>query len=307
MSNKTIDTNKNTKRASGLISLIKRNIKLYIRTPSNIVFSLLIVIVVFALHFIIFRDMSIARMMHYENKLGVDRSYITWLVDNLMLAALLPLAAVSISLVTLAQMVSDKEKDVFSDFLVSPIGNRKIMAGYLTTSVLISFVIMLLLIFFFWIFLFATAGIGFSFVQFLLILASSIGAIIFGNIMILFIVSFLKKQQSVNGVGTAVGAVLGFLSGAYVPIGILGNTAGTIFGLLPFLQMTVLSRQAFLYRMTEVSPITDNMIDGRFNGFELYIGNSHIPILGVILMLSGITVALLVGLITRFARLKKEG
>ena len=309
MNGKAINERKLQKGQSGLIGLIKRNARLYIRTPSNIVWSLLSVLILVALHFIVFRNMTVNGMMAgvYENGFEIDRRYITWVVDSLMFAAVIPLAAVSISLVTLAQLVDDKEKNTFSDFLVSPIGNKKIMASYLITSALIGFAIILVLVFFFWIFLFAGSGISFSFVQFLLILAVSIGAIIFGNILMLLIISFIKKQQGVSAVGVIAGTALGFLGGAYIPMGVLGNTIGTIFGLFPFLQLTVLSRRAFLYRMAEVSPLSNYMIDGRFNGFELYIGNSHIPIWGIILMLSGITVVLLAGLIIRFVRLKKKG
>jgi len=294
---------------NNLISLVMRDIKIFYRTKGNIFFSMLSVIILVVLHFAIFQNTTTdawAAGMQYVPI--IQREHLLWLADSLMFSAIIPIGSVTISLTTLGLMVSDREKNTLSDFLVSPIGRNSLMASYLISSFIVGFIMLLGFIMFFQFYFLIMYGIGFSLSQLSMILLVTVGALIFGNIFILLLISFFKTQQALSAVGAIVGVTMGFISGAYIPIGLFGETTANIFSALPFAQIAVLSRIAFMHRLEYVTPLTHEMLSGeiaRTFGFELWIGNHHIPTMGILLIASGTTALLLVLLIIIFAKMKK--
>jgi multidrug/hemolysin transport system permease protein len=297
---------------NNLRSLIKRDIRIFYRTKGNIFFALLSVIILLTLHFIIFRDMYTDNWVDITAQIpgfSVEREKLLWLVDNLMFSAIIPIGAITISLVTLGLMVADRETNVLADFLVAPIRRDSLLTSYLISSFIVGFIILLGFIGGFEIFFLLVYGFGFSLAQICPVLLTTIGSLVFANVFMLLTVSFVKSQQSLGAVGTIIGTLMGFISGAYIPIGMFGETVGNIFGALPFLQITVLSRWAFLYELEAATPLTKAMLSGeiaRSFGMEMWIGDTHVPLWGVALIASGITMLLLVCLIIRFSKMRKE-
>jgi len=296
---------------SSLTSLIGRDIKVFYRTKSNIFFSLLAVIILVVLHFVIFQEMytdNWVQIIANFPGLYVERAYLQWLADSLMFAAIIPIGAVTISLTTLALIVEDRTSNALSDFLVSPIRRSSLLTSYLASSFIVCFVMLSGFVLFFQIYFLIVYGLGFTLVQIGKIFLMIVGAIIFANVFMLLFISFIKKEQTLSAVGTIVGTAMGFVSGAYIPLGMFGDTVGNIFSALPFAQITVLTRRAFLHTLDSVTPMTLEMLSGviaRNFGIELWLGDNHIPNLGVAFMSGGITLVLLLCLIIRFAKMKK--
>lgn len=296
---------------SNLKSLIKRNIKIFYRTKGNIIFASLSVIILVALHFIIFRNMftdSWAQIVQ-QFQIDIKRQQLAWVVDNLMFSAVIPIGAITISLVALGLMVADKETNVLADFLVSPIGRNSLLASYLASSFMVGFINLLGFIAFFEVYFLVVYGIGFTLAQLGLILLATIGSLLFANVFMLLVVSFVKSQQSLGALGTILGTLLGFLSGAYIPIGQFGEAIGNIFSCLPFLQITVLTRQAFLYKLETHTPLSHEMLSGKLArsfGIELWVGGTLVPTWAVAALAGLVTAILLLALIARFNKMKKE-
>ena len=297
---------------NSLSSLIARNSKIFYRTKGNIFFSTLAVIILLVLHFVIFRNMytdSWEAILSVLPGFTIDRDSIQWIVDSLMFSAILPIGAVSISITTLGLMVEDREKNVLNDFLVSPIKRNDLLASYLISSFIIGFTMLLGFIAFYGIYFQIMYSISYSLKQLGFILLTTIGALVFANTFILLIMTFIKKQSALGAFGTILGTMNGFISGAYIPVGMFGDTVGTILSALPFLQLTVLTRQAFLYNLETVTPLTHEMISGeiaRTFGLELWLGDTLVPLWGVAALTGGITLALLLCLVVRFAKMKKS-
>jgi len=297
---------------NNLTSLIGRDFKIFYRTKGNIIFSSLAVIILLVLHFVIFRNMyadNWEAIVSMIPGVSIDRESLFWLVDSMMFSAILPIGAVSISITALGLMVADRELNVLNDFLVSPIKRNDLLASYLLSSLLIGFMLLLGFIVFFWIYFMVVYSIGFTLIQLVYILLAVIGSLIFANTFILLILTFIKKQSSLGAFGTILGTLNGFVSGAYIPVGMFGDTVGAILSALPFLQLTVLTRQAFLYNLGNITPLTHEMLSGeiaRSFGLELWFGDTLVPIWGVAALAGGITLALLLFLIIRFAKMKKS-
>jgi len=296
---------------NSLISLVKRNIKIFYRTRGNIFFSMLSIIILVALHFAIFRSMYADNWIYVTSQISgliIERENLTWIADSLMFSAIIPLGAVTISLTAIGTMVADKETNALSDFLISPIKRGILLTSYLMSSFIIGFTVLSLFIIFFCIYFFVMYGITFTALQLGLIVMAKIGSLIFANIFMLLLISFLKKQQSLSTLGSILGTSIGFLSGAYIPIGMFGDIIGALFSALPFLQLTVLTRQAFLYEIETITPLTHEMLTGeiaRNFGMEVWFGNNLISTQFTILISGTITLFLLIGLVIRFSRMKK--
>ena len=298
-------------RMNSLTSLIKRDMKIFYRTKGNIFFSSLAVIILLVLHFVIFRNMytdNWEQILSMFPGFTIDRESILWIVDSLMFSAILPIGAVSISITALGLMVEDREKSVLNDFLVSPIKRNDLLASYLISSFVVGLIMLIGFIVFYGVYFQIMYGISYSLKQLGFILLATIGALIFANTFILLIMTFIKRQSSLGAFGTILGTMNGFISGAYIPVGMFGATVGTVLSALPFLQLTVLTRQAFLYNLESVTPLTHEMLSGELAkefGLELWFGDTLVPIWGVAALAGGITLILLLCLIIRFAKMKK--
>ncbi|MCL2818984.1 MAG: ABC transporter permease, partial [Actinomycetia bacterium] len=265
-----------------LWTMVKRNIKLFYRNKPNVFFSVLALLILLVLHFAVFRTMfsdSWMEIMAQFPGVEVQRADLLWLTDSLMFATIFPIGAITVSLTSLGLMVNDREKGVFADFMTAPFDRNKLLASYLFSSIIITAVILFLFLAVFEIYFLALYGVSFSLSQVGQITIVIALSLLFANVFMLLIISFFKRQQSLAAVGTIIGTLVGFLSGAYIMVGMFGDTIRNIFGMLPFLQLTVLSRQAFLSRLEEVTPLTHDMLAGelaRDFGFELWIGDKMI-------------------------------
>ncbi len=293
-----------------LATLVKRDVKIFYRTKGNIFFASLSVLILVLLHIIIFRDMFTDAWVEITAHFSAvpERESLAWIVDCSMFAAILPIGAITVSLVALGLMVQDRETNALSDFMVSPIKRNSLLASYLISSLIVGFIILMLFILMFEIYFLIVYGVGLTLIQFALITGTIILSLVFGNVFMLLIISFVKSQQSLGALGTIIGTMLGFLSGAYIPVGQFGEVVASVFSALPFLQITVLMRQAFLYEMQNVTGITLDMLPEQVTremGFEVWLGSAHIPVWAVALIVGGVTLAMLFAVAIRFDKMKK--
>ena len=297
---------------SHILSLVKRDIKIFYRTKTNIFFSLLGVLILVVLHFAIFRNMYADNWNFVVSQIPglapMEQQYSRWVSDSLMFAAIIPIGSLTITLTTLGLIVSDKETNVLSDLLVSPIRRNSLFLSYLISSFIVGFVMLLGFVVFFQVYFLIVYGTWFTLMQIGMILLALIGSLIFGNIFMLLVLSFVKTEQSLGSVGAIVGTFSGFVGGAYIPLAMFGDAVGSFFSALPFAQLTVLARRAFLMELESVTPLTHEIISGeiaRGFGIELWLGDFHVPLWGAALITTGFTLIFLICLILRFGKMKK--
>lgn len=298
-----------------LMSLIRRNNKIFYRSRGNLFFALMMVIIILLLHFLFLQDMVANDMMAIFEKMpgsSVERSDVLFLVDSQLFAATIPMGAVSISLIALGLVVIDRDKNLMSDFLVSPIRRNNLMMSYLISSFFVGLVIILALLTFFEVYFVARYGISFTLVQMLMLFGMTLLTLSFANVFVLVILSLIKSEQALSGLTAVFGIVLGFLSGAYMPVGIYGESVKNIFSALPFLQLTSLFRKIFWREMSNVTALTESMIRGegeanlaKFFGVDLTIGNTELTSFLLLLAVVVYTAVCLLFVSLRFAHMKK--
>lgn len=288
-----------------LTSLTKRNIKLYFVSKSNIFFSMLALIILIGLHFIIFREMNADSLLSIG--LPIAEKWALWFSDCLMLSSLIPIGAVTISLTSLGQLVTDKEKNIINDFYVSPVNRNTLLASYLLSSLAIGAIMLVGFIIFFEIYLLAMYGISFTFVQIISILGITALSLLLGNSFVLLIVSFVKREQAMGAIGTILGTMLGFFCGAYVPVSVLGETVTKLFTLLPFLPLTSLARQSFFMNISQTE-LTNDILSGELAnvfGYELFLDGEKLSIPFLVSIVVGYIILFSALLIIIFKKMKK--
>ena len=135
------------------------------------------------------------------------------------------------------------------------------------------------------------------------------GCLLFGNVFMLLFISFIKAQQSVSAIGAITGTLSGFFCGAYVPVSMFGAGAANVMGCLPFLQLTALSKQAFMLNVEKHTPFTWDILNGDLGtqfGYQVKVGGTIFSLTTVGLFAAAWTILLLLLLLFRFSRLSKK-
>lgn len=292
-------------KMSKLGSLTRRNKKVYFASKSNIFFSMLALIILVGLHFAVFRKMNADSLL--ESGISINEKWAFWFSDCLMLSSLIPIGAITISLTSLAQIVTDKERNIIHDFYAAPVSKITLLMSYLFSSLAIGAMMLFGFIIVFELYLVVIYGISFTLIQFLAVLGVTALSLLLGNFFVLIIVSFVKREQAMGAIGTILGTMLGFFCGAYIPIGVLGKSVGTIFTCLPFLPLTTLSRQSFFMNISSTG-LSKDIISGelaKIYGYELFLNDKKLSIIVLCLIVAVYIVLFGVLLLIRFKNMRK--
>jgi multidrug/hemolysin transport system permease protein len=271
---------------------------------------MLALLILTGLHFIIFRKMNANNAMGVFANMGlqIDEKWSYWWSDTLMLSTLIPIGSVTISITALGQIVIDKEKMAMNDFYVSPLNRNTLLLSYLLSSLAVGGMICGGFVLFSEVYFLAVYGISFGFVQMLAILGSVVISLILGNTFVLILASFVEREQALGAIGTILGTMLGFFCGAYVPLGVLGETTAAIFSALPFLPVTVITKQAFLMNISKTQ-LSMDIIGGKFAkfyGYDVYFGDTKMSVLALLGIVAAYIVVFCITLIFIFKRMKKH-
>ncbi|MBS7576910.1 MULTISPECIES: ABC transporter permease [unclassified Enterococcus] len=224
-----------------MIAIVKRNCKIYFNNRTNVLFSLLGSLIVFALYVLFLRENTISQVEQLKNG--------ALLIDMWLLGGILAVTALTTSLSTLGQMIRDKAQNKFMDFSITDTAPFSLLAGYFFSAVIIS-VLMQLVVFIVCLAYFAKQealllSIDLIIKTFILIILSALTATSFNLVLL----SFVKSEETLKTLGSIFGALSGFLCTAYVPVGNFSGAALTIIKIFP------MSYASSSFRRTLMTPI----------------------------------------------------
>jgi len=128
--------------------------------------------------------------------------------------------------------------------MISPIAKSKIMLGYFFSTFLISFVITMAVIIVAECYIvFISKGSFLSMTQFGLLLLVSLLTIFCSSAFMFFVASFFRRIDTFSTMTSIIGPLLGFLTGCYVPIGSLPETAQLVVKYVPLSSGVLLIRR----------------------------------------------------------------
>lgn len=168
-------------------------------------------------------------------------------VDAWMLAGVIGIASASSTLGSVSLMIRDKESNVYTDFMISPISKSKIMLGYFFSTFLISLLITLVVIVIAEIYLVVLSkGEFLTLPQFGLLFVVSLLTVFCSSAFMFFVASFFRRIDTFSTVTAVIGPLIGFLTGCYVPIGSLPEGVQKVVEYFPLTSGIVLIRRILI-------------------------------------------------------------
>ena len=231
-----------------MIAFAKRNLKLYIRDRSSVIFSLLAVFIVIGLYALFLGDV-------YTNDLK-DFERAGEMMDNWVMAGVLAITSMTTTFGMLGTMVKDRADRIEKDFLVAPVKRWQIAGGYMLSAYAVGIVMSVIALAAAEIYVTANGGELMSLHN----IARTMGVILLNTFMNTSIaLFFVSLFQSINAYTTAnivLGTLIGFLTGIYLPIGSYPEGVQWIVKLFP------VSHGALIFRNIMMEPVMEEAFKG---------------------------------------------
>ena len=249
----------------GFIGLTRRNVKVYFKDISSVVFSLLASIIVFALYLLFLRGTfvdSIENTMQGLENL-INSADLDMFVDTLLLVGIIGSATITIPYNCLTTIVRDRERKVDYDVLATPVKRWQIIVSYLAAAVISSFIMTSLIL---------TIGLvvlnfmGNMYLTAMNVLATY-GIVFLGclssSALFMIVVLFFKSSSASGAFFGILSAAAGFVIGAYIPVSQFSSTVQTVCNVFPASQICALLRNTML---SGIADQMNNSIGGVDNG-----------------------------------------
>jgi len=216
-----------------------RNIKVYLRDRTNVLFSLMAAGITVGIYILFLRDVWLSTA-------GNGLKNAEAVMDSWLMGGMLSVLPVTLSLGAFSSMVDDRERRIDRDFICSPLSEGARVMGYLLSVLAVTVVISLFALALAEWYIVSNGGDLLSLWQLVRVLALMAFSSLFSAVTMYFFVSFLRSQSAFLTLSIFVGVAIGFLTGCYVPLGMLPESVQWVVKLFPPSHTASLLRQVFL-------------------------------------------------------------
>ena len=216
-----------------ILTLIKRNVKLFFKDKGMFFTSLVTPGILLALYatFLgnVYRDSFTANL---PAGFTIDEKLIGGLVSGQLVSSILAVSCITVSFCSNFLMVHDRANGTAKDLLISPVKVTVLSLSYYVATLISTLLICcsslgLCLIYI------AVSGWYLSVLDIFLLLLDVIILVLFGTALSSVINFFLSTQGQISAVGTIISSVYGFICGAYMPIASFGEWLQKVVLFLP--------------------------------------------------------------------------
>ncbi len=245
---------------------IIRNFKAYFRNKGSFYGSLVSMFVLLVLYALFLTDVLVDGLQAVFQSENAKAFVFAWLV-----CAMLTVNAINATMSAVNVMVEDEEQRKIKDFTISPFPAWKLTLSYIMAAVAAGLIVTIatLLLGFFLVLIFGKTAI--SFLPLLKTLPCIIVTVLAVAAVTVFAYSYVKKTSVVSVVTMIIGVMIGFLIGAYMPIGQMGKAIQVIIKCVPFTYAAVYFRAVLLKDIS--AAYFDGAPAGLKDGFEEMMGN----------------------------------
>ncbi len=236
--------------------LTRRHLLVFFNNKVRVMYTLIVPVVIFAVYILFLRDLELSTVQNilYELQMngsnfkvdGQMTTYINTLVDSWMLSGIAALSTITVALQTNTVFVEDKQNGVNRDFISSPIPRGALVGSYFLYNFIVTVLICLVYLGVCFIY-FAVMG---EFLLTALNLLEILGVLLYTSVtstlMTVFVCSFINSEGTMASVIAIFSTVVGFLIGAYMPLGMLPEWLQTVCGFIPGTYACSLMRYAFM-------------------------------------------------------------
>lgn len=264
-------------------AILIRNLKVFFRDKTSVFFSLLSVFIIIGLYALFLGDVWTSNMSDIKNP--------RILMDTWIMAGLLSVVSVTSTMGMFGIMVDDRTKKISKDFYSAPMSRRSIISGYVASSFCVGVILSLVALILIQIYLLSNGGALLG----LLALVKIIGVILLSALsstaMMYFLISFIKSQNAFATASTIIGTIIGFVTGIYIPIGMLPEAVQIIIKVFPISYSSLLFRQILMADPIATSfagvPQEHLLAFKESMGVEYKLGGGYVTPLASILILFG--------------------
>ena len=227
---------------TGLMSLIRRNCKLFFKDKGMFFTSLITPLILLVLYatFLgsIYRDSFVSAM---PAGFSLDAALIDATVGGQLISSLLAVSCVTVAFCSNLLMVQDKVSGAYVDLTVSPVRRSTLALGYFISSALVTLIITMTTLGVCWLYLWRI-GWYLSLADALAVLLDVVLLTLFGTALSSLVNAPLSTNGQASAVGTIVSAGYGFICGAYMPISSFSEGLQKVLSFLPGTYGTILIR-----------------------------------------------------------------
>lgn len=260
-----------------VLALTTRNLRLFVRDRLGVFFSLLSALVLVGLYALFLGQNQVDALAGTYPRAPV--ADVRGFIDSWVLAGVAMISSLTTSFSTVGAFVEDRASGRFADFLVSPVRRLALVLGYLLSGFVVALIVTVVIVVVGELFLLSQGSPLMTPLEALRCLGwIALSAAAFSALGS-FAVSFLRTQQAFGALSTIVGTVVGFLAGAYIPVGVLPDAAQRVTTVLPFAQSAMLIREPVtagaLARLADGSAPAANAVRD-FYGVRLSFGDTSV-------------------------------
>ena len=215
-----------------IVSLTKRNVKLFFKDKSLFFVSLITPIILLVLYVTFLGDVYKDSLLMNLNGLTLSDKVVGGFVGSQLCSSILSVSCVTVAFCSNMLMVQDKAIGTLSDLTVSPIKREKLGIAYFLATELTTLIVAAFALGASFIFL-AIQGWYLSLADVFLLILDVILLTTFGTLLSSIVSSFLSTQGQISAVGTMVSSMYGFISGAYMPLSQFGEGLRKALGFFP--------------------------------------------------------------------------
>lgn len=221
-----------------MFNLAKRNFLLFFRNKSSVFFSLLGAIIIILLYVLFLGDMVSGNV----GDVAIERV----VLDNWIMAGLLAAASITTTMGAFGIIVEDRESGRLKDFFAAPLKKSTIVGGYLVNSIFVGIIMTLIVFVLAEIYIVVYGGALISFTALLKVLGVILLSVISSSSMVMFVLTFIRNNNAFSTASTILGTLIGFLTGIYIPMGILPAPVQWIIKIFPVSHAGALFRQIMM-------------------------------------------------------------
>lgn len=221
-----------------MIQFALRNLKLYFRDRTSVFFSLLAVFIIIGLYVLFLGDAWTSSLE------GVEGGRM--MMDSWMMAGLLAVVSLTTTMGAFETMVNDRSSGIVKDFYSAPVPRTSLAAGYLISAFIIGSAMSLVALALVEAYILANGGQLLGFEPLLKVLGILALSNLTNTALVFVFISFVSTQSAFGTLSTIVGTLVGFLTGIYMPIGMMPPAVQTVIKLFPPSHAAVLMRQVMM-------------------------------------------------------------
>ena len=231
--------------------LTKRHLLVFFGNKIRVLYTLLVPVIIFVVYIFFLRDMELLMVQNTLLQLEIEETpalhtHICTLIDSWMISGIIGLSTITVALQTNTVIVEDKQNGVNRDFVSSPVPKNVLIGSYFFYNFIVTALICFVFFVICLIYLAAMGEWAIGFGDVMLVFSAMLYSSVASTLMTVFICSFVKTEGTMASIVAVFSTAVGFLIGAYMPLGMLPEWVQGICGLIPGTYSCALLRYGFM-------------------------------------------------------------